>query len=114
MKRAPEGGVGTPSVAFVFWGTTLSKPTVLLKNGHPAHVYTMEDRRKAADVTNQIRREKCALFEQLRLNQKLGEMLARDAARRQRRAAKQRRRREELTEQQRIDTWVERGYGRRL
>jgi hypothetical protein len=26
----------------------------------------------------------------------------------------QRRRREELTEQQRIDTWVERGYGRRL
>jgi hypothetical protein len=40
-------------------------------------------------------------------------MLARDAARRKRRAAKQRRRREELTEQQRIDAWVVRGYGRR-
>jgi hypothetical protein len=86
----------------------------LLKNGYPAHVFTHEDRRKAAAVTNQIRREKRAIFEQLRLNQELEEMLARDAARRQRRAAKQRRRRAELTEQQRIDTWVERGYGRRL
>jgi hypothetical protein len=86
----------------------------LLKNGHPAHVFTADDRRKAAAVTNAIRREKRALFEQLRLNQELEEMLAGDAARRQRRAAKQRRRREGLTEQQRIDTWVERGYGRRL
>jgi hypothetical protein len=86
----------------------------LLRNGHPAHVFTTEDRRKAAAVTNQIRRQKRALFEQLRLNQELEEMLARDAARRQRRAAKQRRRREALTEQQKIDVWVERGYGRRL
>jgi hypothetical protein len=86
----------------------------VLKNGHPAHVFIADDRRKAADVTNQIRREKRALFEQFRLNQELEEMLARDAARRQRRAAKQRRRREELTKQQKIDAWVERGYGRRL
>jgi hypothetical protein len=54
------------------------------------------------------------LFEQLRLNQELEEMLAWDAARRQRRAAKQGRRHEELTEKQRIDAWVEGGYGRRL
>jgi hypothetical protein len=47
--------------------------------------------------------------------------LARDTARRQRRAAKQRRRREQLTEvreqlteAQRVNVWVERGYGRRL
>jgi hypothetical protein len=35
----------------------------LLKNGHPAHVFTNEDRRKAAAVTNQIRREKREIFE---------------------------------------------------
>ena len=29
-----------------------------LKNGHPAHVFTLEDRRKAAAVTNEIRHEK--------------------------------------------------------
>jgi hypothetical protein len=67
----------------------------LLKNGHSAHVFTDEDRRKGAAVTNEIRREKRALFEQLRLNQELEQMFARDAARRQRKAAKQRRRREE-------------------
>jgi hypothetical protein len=66
-----------------------------LKNGHPAHLFTIEDRRKAAAVTNEIRRQKRALFEQLRLNQELEQMFARDAARRQRKAAKQRRRREE-------------------
>jgi hypothetical protein len=52
--------------------------------------------------------------EQLRLNREMEHMLAKDAARRKRRAEKQRRRREELTEKQRIDAWVERGYGRRL
>jgi hypothetical protein len=67
----------------------------LLKNGHPAHVFTDEDRRKAADVTNEIRREKRALFEQLRLNEQLEQMFARDAARRERKAAKERRRRQE-------------------
>jgi hypothetical protein len=34
-----------------------------LKNGAPAHVLTLEDRRKAAAVTNEVRREKRALFE---------------------------------------------------
>jgi hypothetical protein len=67
----------------------------LLKNGHPAHVFTDDDRGKAAAVTNEVRREKRALFEQPRLNQDLEQMFARDAARRQRKAAKQRRRREE-------------------
>jgi hypothetical protein len=67
----------------------------LLKNGHPAHLFTLEDRRKAAAVTNEIRRQKRALFEQLRLNREMEQMLAKDEARRERRAAKQRRRREE-------------------
>jgi hypothetical protein len=66
----------------------------LLKNGHPAHVFTDEDRRKAAAVTNEIRREKRALLEQLRLNREIEQMLARDAARRERRREKQRHRRE--------------------
>ena len=79
----------------------------LLKNGHPAHQFTDEDRRKAAAVTNEIRREKRALFEQLRVNQEMEQMLARDAARRQRRAEKQRRRREE----QKARYWIEHGYG---
>jgi hypothetical protein len=69
-----------------------------LKNGHPAHVFTPEDTRKAADVTNQIRREKRALLEQLRLNREMEQMLATNTARRKRRAEKQRRRRQELTE----------------
>jgi hypothetical protein len=34
-----------------------------LKNGAPAHMLTLEDRRKAAAVTNEIRREKRAWFE---------------------------------------------------
>ena len=79
-----------------------------------AQVFTIDHRRKAAAVTNQIRREKRALFEQRRLNQEIEQRLAKDAARRKRRAEKQRRRREELTEKERIDAWVERGYGRRL
>ncbi|MEX0816576.1 MAG: hypothetical protein WD027_03965 [Gaiellales bacterium] len=43
----------------------------LLKNGHPAHVFTDEDRRKGAAVTNEIRREKRALLEQLRIGQEI-------------------------------------------
>jgi hypothetical protein len=43
----------------------------LLKNGHPAHVFTDEDRRKAAAVTNEIRREKRLLLEQLRMNREI-------------------------------------------
>jgi len=81
----------------------------LLKNGHPAHVFTLEDRRKAAAVTNEIRREKRALFEQLRLNREMEQMFAKAEARRQRRAEKQRRRRE----QAKALDWVERGYGAR-
>ena len=46
----------------------------LLKNGHPTHKFTDEDRRKAAAVTNEIRREKRALLDQLRLNQGIEEM----------------------------------------
>jgi hypothetical protein len=52
----------------------------LLRNGHPEHVFTTEDRRKAAAVTNEIRRQKRALFEQLRLNEEMAQMLARDGA----------------------------------
>lgn len=46
----------------------------LLKNGHPAHVFTDEDRRKAAAVTNEIRREKRLLLEQLRMNREIEEV----------------------------------------
>ncbi len=72
-----------------------SSEGVCLKNGHPAHVFTLKDRRKAAAVTNEIRREKRALFEQLRLNQEMDQMFAKDAARRERPAEKQRRWREQ-------------------
>jgi hypothetical protein len=61
-----------------------------LKNGHPAHVFTDEDRRKAAAVTNEIRREKRLLLEQLRFNAEIEEMVARDEARRRRRRERRR------------------------
>jgi hypothetical protein len=86
----------------------------LLKNGHPAHVFTDEDRRKAAAVTNEIRREKRILFERIRLNQELEEMLARDAARRRQKAEKQRRRREARKQAEQVEVWFKRGYGARL
>jgi len=81
----------------------------LLENGHPANVLTLQDRRKADAVTNEIRRQKHALFAQLRLNREMEQMFAKDEARRQRRAEKQRRRR---AEKQALD-WIERGYGAR-
>jgi hypothetical protein len=62
----------------------------LLKNGHPAHVFTDADRRKAAAVTNEIRREKRALLEQMRFNAEIEQMWAADEARRQRRREKRR------------------------
>jgi hypothetical protein len=62
----------------------------LLKNGHPAHVFTDDDRRKAAAITNEIRREKRALFEQLRLNAEMERRLAADEERRRRRREKRR------------------------
>jgi hypothetical protein len=77
-------------------------------------VFTTEDRRKAAAVTNAIRREKRALFEELRLNEEMEQMFARDAERRQRRAEKQRRRRAEQMAQNKAWYWIERGYGARL
>jgi hypothetical protein len=66
----------------------------VLKNGHPAHVFTTEDRLKAAAVTNEIRRARRDLFEQERINRKLEERLARDAERRRRKREKLRRYRE--------------------
>jgi hypothetical protein len=51
-----------------------------LKNGAPAHVLTLEDRREAAAVTNEIRRAKRELFEQERLNRELDAWLARREA----------------------------------
>jgi hypothetical protein len=61
-----------------------------LKNGHPAHVFTDEDRRKAAAVTNEVRREKRLLLEQLRFNAEIEEMVARDEARQKRRRERRR------------------------
>jgi hypothetical protein len=86
----------------------------VLKNGHPAHVFTADHRRKAAAVTNAIRREKRALFEELRLNEEMEQMFARDAASRKRRAEKQRRRRAEQMAQNKARYWIEREYGARL
>jgi hypothetical protein len=53
-----------------------------LKNGHPAHKLATEDRRKGAAVTNEIRRAKRELADQLRLNREIEEMIARDERRR--------------------------------
>jgi hypothetical protein len=75
------------SVSRASLSTTEHKPH-RLKNGHPAHVFTEEDRRKAAAVTNEIRREKRALFEQARITRELEEMLARDEERRRLRREK--------------------------
>jgi hypothetical protein len=93
----------------------------LLKNGHPAHVFTDEDRRKAAAVTNQIRREMRELVEQELLNRELDQRVARIDARRARKREQARRRREAQRaqseaqrERERIDTWLERGYGARI
>jgi len=108
----------------------------LLKNGHPAHVLTTEDRRKAAESTNAIRRLKREALEDERFTREIEAMLARDDARR---ARKSRRARErylrkksdqageaqgnepelyradlsgyELSEEEKAAIWVERGYG---
>jgi hypothetical protein len=63
------------------------------RSAHPAHVFTDEDRRKAAAVTNEIRRAKRDLFEQLRLNREMAEMFARREARLARKRGQQRARR---------------------
>jgi hypothetical protein len=93
----------------------------LLKNGHAAHVFTAEDRRKAAAVTNQIRREMRELVELELLNRDLQRRVARIEAKRRRKREQTRRRREAQREQddatraqERVDYWLERGYGARM
>jgi hypothetical protein len=56
---------------------------------------TLEDRRKAAAVTNEIRREKRALLDQLELNQEIEAGLAKREERRRRKREQARRRRAE-------------------
>jgi septal ring factor EnvC (AmiA/AmiB activator) len=94
----------------------------LLKNGHPAHVFTDEDRRKAAAVTNQIRRERRELVELELLNRELDRRVARIEAKRQRKREQARRRRQRLRaqapyesearqlESERVPEWFARGH----
>jgi hypothetical protein len=70
---------------------------------------TTEDRRKAAAVTNEIRREKRLLLAQLELEREIDAKPAKREARRRRKREQARRRREES----RIQMWLERGYGAR-
>jgi hypothetical protein len=56
-------------------------------------------------VTNEIRREKRALFEQLRHDREIEEMFARDEARRRRKREKQRARRAELEARARVEKY---------
>jgi hypothetical protein len=68
----------------------------LLKNRHPAHVFTDQDRRKAAAVTNQIRRERAEILALELENQALERRLAVVEARRQRKREYAQRRRDRL------------------
>jgi hypothetical protein len=93
----------------------------LLKNGYPAHVFTDEDRRKAAAVTNQIRHEMRELVQLELLNRELERRVARIEAKRERKREQARRRRTAKREQEdakraqeRVDYWLERGYGARM
>lgn len=70
----------------------------LLKNGHPAHVFTDEDRRKGAERTNALRRAQRAAFEEF--ERAVAALFERDEARRQRRR-----------EKRQAAKWLERGYG---
>jgi hypothetical protein len=85
----------------------------LLKNGHPAHVFTDEDRRKAAAVTNQIRREMRELVELELLDREIKRRADAREARLQRKREKARRRREAIRQAQQVEIWLERGYGAR-
>lgn len=60
----------------------------LLKNGHPAHVFTDEDRRKGAETTNRRRRVVREAFEDEKFERGVAELLARDEARRLKRRAR--------------------------
>jgi hypothetical protein len=111
----------------------------LLKNGHPAHVFTTEERRKGAAATNAIKRMRRHAAADEKFERSVAELIARDEARRLRKREKQcvwrqrkqdeeRRERErewaesgpptrqagDLTEPDRIAIWLERGYGRRV
>lgn len=84
----------------------------LLKNGHPAHVFNDEDRRKAAAVTNQVRRERNEIAAMEFEAEAIERLVERRRARRARNAARQRERRARLREQeqtQRVVPWFERG-----
>jgi hypothetical protein len=86
----------------------------LLKNGHPAYVFTTEDRRKAAAKTNAIRRARRVAAEEELFRRGVAQLIARDEARRLRKREKERRRREAKREARQIEVWLERGYGARL
>jgi hypothetical protein len=77
----------------------------LLKNGHPAHVFTTADRRKAAAVTNEVRQAKREPFEQERINRELEEYFARLEARRRRKREKQRARPAAAAAHARVDRY---------
>jgi hypothetical protein len=81
----------------------------LLKNGHPAHVFTLEDRRKAARGHERDPAREARPLRAPAPHREMEQIFAKAEARRQRRAEKQRRRREQANA---LD-WVERGYGAR-
>ncbi len=78
----------------------------LLKSGKPAHEFTLEDRRKAAAVTNEIRRAKRELFEVERINRELEEAFARREARLEKKREQARARREAQAAQARRDRFA--------
>lgn len=75
--------------------TRRATPIGTLRNGHPAHVFTPDDRRKAAAKTNAIRRARRAAANEEIFARGVAELVARDEARRLRKREKERRRREE-------------------
>lgn len=62
----------------------------LLKNGHAAHVFTTDDRRKGAAATNAIRRARRMAAEDEKFERAVAEMIARDEARKARKREMQR------------------------
>jgi hypothetical protein len=89
-----------------------------LENGHPAHVFTDEDRRRAAAITNQIRRERAEILALELENQALERRLAVVEARRLRKRDYARRRRDLLRAEAKevaeaaaaTPEWFARGY----
>jgi hypothetical protein len=101
----------------------------VLKNGHPAHVFTDEDRRRGAATTNAIKRARRQAFEDEKFERAIEEMMAVDEARRARRHARYERTKRERPAARRpepyeadvsgygqpgpdkVAIWLERGYG---